>query len=49
MLLVSFYVMLAPASLIFVYLALSYALSLQCHLQPASQYERQEQNSFLLG
>jgi hypothetical protein len=38
MLLVSFYVMLAPSSCIFVYLA-RYALNLQCHVQPASQYE----------
>jgi hypothetical protein len=48
MLLVSFYVMFAPSSSIFVYLAL-YALSLQCHLQQASQYEYQKQDSFLLG
>jgi len=48
MLLVSFYVTLAPSSRIFVYLAL-YALNLQCHLQTASQYEREEQGSFLLG
>jgi hypothetical protein len=45
---VSFYVTLAPSSSIFVYLAL-YALYLQCHTQPTSQYERQKQNSVLLG
>jgi hypothetical protein len=48
MLLVSFYVTLAHSSRIFVYLAL-YVLNLQCHLQTASQYEREELDSFLLG
>jgi hypothetical protein len=44
----SFYVTLALSSRIFVYLAL-YAVNLQCHVQPTSQCERQEQDDVLLG